>query len=200
MKSFFTQTDWTRIFRTGKAIYSLGELMRVSGLPLSSMRRAAQRLVQRGLILKLGKELYANSFFPPNLEEVAGVLYPPSYISLESALHIHGIMDQAPHMVTCVSLNKTKTFRTALGKIAYSHVKKELFFGYEIRNRYPLAQPEKAVLDFVYIQRRNGSIPPLDEWDWKVLNLEKVQGWAGAYPKTVALHIDTFIQFNEIQK
>jgi len=55
----FTQTDWTRIFRTGKTIYSLRELMRLSGLPISSMRRAAQRLVQKGLLLKLGKELYA---------------------------------------------------------------------------------------------------------------------------------------------
>ena len=120
MKAAFTQTDWTRIFRTGKAIYSLGELMRLSGLPVSSMRRAAQRLVQRGLFLKLGKELYANAFSPPSLEEVAGVLYPPSCISLESALHIHGIIGQAPHMVTCISVNKTKTFRTALGEIAYS--------------------------------------------------------------------------------
>ena len=174
--------------------------MRVSGLPVSSMRRAAQRLVQKGLLLKLGKELYANAFFPPSLEEVAGVLYPPSYISLESALHIHGIIEQAPHMVTCVSSNKTKTFRTALGEIAYSHVKKELFFGYEIKNRYPLAQPEKAALDYVYIQRRNGSVPALDEWDLKDLNLKKVREWAGAYPKTVALHIGKFVRFRNIRK
>jgi predicted transcriptional regulator of viral defense system len=99
----------------------------------------------------------------PALEEVAAVLYPPAYISLESALFMHGAMDQAPHLLTCVSTNKTRIFRTALGEIAYFHLKKELFFGYEMKDRTSLAWPEKSALDYIYLQRQNGIELSLNE-------------------------------------
>jgi len=193
MKKAFTQTDWTEVLRKGKSIYNFADLMRISRLPVISMRRAIQRLIQRGLLLKLGKELYANPFASPSLEEVAGVLYPPSYISLESALLMHGISEQIPQILTCVSTNKTKTFCTALGEIAYSHVKRELFFGYDIKDRFPLAWPEKAALDFVYIQRMNGLTPALDEWSWKNMDVNKIDNLAKSYPKTVRDHMNKFI-------
>ncbi len=193
MKRAFTQTDWTEVLRNGKSIYNFVELMRISKLPVLSMRRAIQRLLRKGLLLKLRKELYANPFVAPSLEEIAGVLYPPSYISLESALFMHGISEQAPHLLTCVSMNKTKTFRTALGEIAYFHVKRELFFGYEITDRFPLAWPEKAALDFVYIQRMNGLTPALDEWNWKNLDVDRMYSLATSYPKTVRNHMKKFI-------
>jgi hypothetical protein len=141
----------------------------------------------------LSKELYANPFAAPNLEEVASVLYPPSYVSLESALFMHGISEQAPHLLTCVSTNKTKTFRTDSGEIAYFHLKRELFFGYDITDRIPLAWPEKAALDFVYIQRQNGLKPSLDEWNWDSLNVDKMNSLARSYPETVKKHIKEFL-------
>lgn len=193
MKKAFTQTDWTEVLRNGKSIYNFAELMRISKLPVLSMRRAIQRLLRKGLLLKLRKELYANPFVAPSLEEIAGVLYPPSYISLESALFMHGISEQAPHLLTCVSMNKTKTFRTALGEIACFHVKRELFFGYEITDRFPLAWPEKAALDFVYIQRMNGLTPALDEWNWRNLDVDRMYSLATSYPKTVRNHMKKFI-------
>jgi len=195
MKRVFTQTDWTEVLRKGKSIYNLAELVRISRLPIASVRRAIQRLLGKGMLLRLGKELYANPFAAPSLEEVAGVLYPPSYISLESALFMHGISEQAPHILTCVSINKTKTFHTALGEIAYLHVKRELFFGYDITDRVPLAWPEKATLDFVYIQRMNGLTPSLDEWNLRNLDVDKMYSLAKAYPKTVRNHIKKFIPY-----
>ena len=189
MKKSFTQTDWTDVLRNGKSIYNIAELMRVSGLPISSLRRAIQRLLRRGLLLRLGRELYANPLNTPSLEEVAGVLYPPCYISLESALFMHGISEQIPQMLTCVSTNKTKTFITSFGEIAYLHVKHGLFFGYDITDRLPLAWPEKAALDYVYIQRMNGFAPSLDEWNLENLDLTKMYSLAISYPRTVRNHL-----------
>ncbi len=163
--------------------------MRLSGLSVSSLHRALHRLTKKGLLIKLGKGLYANSFVSPSLEEVAGILYPPSYISLESALFLHGILERTPHLVTCVTLNKTKTFRTALGEIAYFHIKSELFFGYQINDRLPIACPEKAALDFIYLQRQNGLEPSLDEWNWENLNLDKISSFLMAYPKTIQKYV-----------
>ncbi len=189
MTKAFTQSDWIQCLRKGKSVYSLTELMRISGLPLSSAKRAVQRLVKKGMLLKLGKQLYANSFSPPDLEKAAGLIYPPSYISLESALFMHGISEQVPQMLTCVSTNKTKTFHTALGEIGYFHIKEELFFGYNARDSVFTAQPEKAALDFVYIKRMNGLKPSLDEWHWMELDVAKLISTARLYPKTVRRHI-----------
>lgn len=193
MKKAFTQTDWIEVLRQGKSIYNFAELMRISRLPVTSVRRVIHRLLRKGLLLKLSKGLFANPFVSPSLEEVSGVLYPPCYISLESALFMHGVSVQTTHMLTCVTTNKTKTFRTALGEIAYSHVKKELFFGYDISDRLPLAWPEKAALDFIYIQRKNGLVPSLDEWNWENLDIDRMNSLAAVYPKTVKNYIKKFI-------
>lgn len=193
MKKAFTQSNWIEVLRKGKSIYNFAEFMRISMLPVPSLRRAIQRLLKKRLLLKLSKELYANPLAAPSLEEVASVLYPPSYVSLESALFMHGILEQAPHLLTCVSTNKTKTFRTDLGEIAYFHLKRELFFGYDITDRVPLGWPEKAALDFVYIQRQNGLTPSLDEWNWESLNVDKMNSLAKSYPETVKTHIKEFL-------
>lgn len=184
---------WIELLRGGKSIYNFAELLRLTGLSATSLRRAIYRLTSREALFKLGKGLYANSFHSPSLEEAAAVLYPPSYVSLESALFMHGVVEQVPYRVTCVSANKTKSFQTALGAVHYSHIKKELFWGYEFKDGIPLALPEKAALDFVYIQRQNGLNPSLDEWNWQYLELEKVFSLAGSYPKVVDMHLRKFV-------
>lgn len=185
MEGTFTQTKWLEVLRNGKPIFNFAELMRLTALSASSLRRAIHRLMQKGLIHKLGKGLYANSFNTPSLEEVACVLYPPAYISLESALFMQSILEQAPQIVTCVSMNKTKTFHTTLGDIAYHHIKRELFLGYKIDDRVLIALPEKAALDFIYLQRQNGLEPKFNEWNCENLNLDEINSSLRAYSKTM---------------
>jgi len=189
----FTQLKWVELLRGGKPIYTFAELLRLSGLSPSALRRALHRLKARGLVLRLGKGLYANSFSVPSLEEVAGWLYPPSYISLEYALFLHGVLDQAPHVVTCVTLNKTKTFHTELGEVSYFHIKSDLFFGYQVQDRIILAEPEKAALDFVYLQRKRGLEPPLDECNWVHVNPDRMRSLLSAYPKAVRRNLEKYL-------
>jgi len=193
MKNSFSQTDWVRVLRQGKSIYNFSELMRLSGLSAPSLRKAIHRLLKRKLLLRLKRQLYVNPFALPSLEEVAAVLYPPAYISLESALFMHGVMDQAPHLLTCVSPNKTRIFRTDLGEIAYYHIKKELFFGFEMRDQIALAWPEKAALDYIYLQRQNGIEPSLNEWNWENLDRNKLRQLATNYPQTVRKNLEDFL-------
>jgi hypothetical protein len=109
------------------------------------------------------------------------------------ALFMHGIVDQAPHIVHCATLNKTKSFPTALGEIAYFHIKTDLFFGYGAQDRMFLAAPAKAALDFVYIQRQNGLAPSLDEWSWNHLDRSRLQDMLSPYPATVKKHLARFM-------
>lgn len=192
MKVSFTLSNWFSVLKEGKKIYNLSELQRLSGLSSPALRRAVQRLREKKILFQLGKGLFANSFALPSLEEIPGFLYPPCYVSAESALFMHGIMEQAPHVLTCVTTNKTKTFETDLGEIQYLHVKNSLFFGYEITDQFPLASPEKAALDYVYIQRKNGVRPTLDEWNWENLDMHKLADLMTVFPRTVQNHIQEY--------
>jgi hypothetical protein len=181
----FSLQNWVNLLKQGKGIYSRAELQRLTGLSIAALDRALTRLCQARFLIRLGKSFYANGFNPPALEEAAALLYPPAYVSLESALFMHGVLQQAPHVLTCVTINKTKVFHTGLGEIVYSHLKPELFFGYGARDRIVLAEPEKAALDFVYLQMQNGFLPALDEWNWEHLNLPRLEAMMQNYPATV---------------
>ena len=92
----------------------------------------------------------------------------PSYISLQSALFIHGMLSQIPAAVTAVSLARTKTYSTRFGKIEIHHLDRELFGVYELAGKYSikLAVPEKALIDLLYLKvaprGRKGRLPEIE--------------------------------------
>ena len=195
MKKSFTLPDWIAHLKSGKDIYHSKELERLSGLSKEALHRALQRMRKNKIIFKIGKGLYANSFHVPQLEQIGGYLYSPSYISLESALFHHGVIEQAPFVLTCVTTNKTKRFHTDLGEIHYSHLKQKHFFGYTFEGQFPLASPEKAAIDYVYLQLKAGNKPPLDEWNWENLETGIIEDIWKEYPKSVKTYFSKFAAF-----
>ena len=77
----------------------------------------------------------------------------PCYISLQSALYLHGIISQIPQRVYAVSAARTRLFRTPLGAVSIHHVKPSFFRGFEVNARtgIAMATPEKALVDFLYL-------------------------------------------------
>jgi predicted transcriptional regulator of viral defense system len=122
-------------------------------------RNNLTRWCRKGLLVKLRNEHYA---FPeyrqvPNFAQyVANQIYKPSYISLQSALSIYGMIPEEVVQLTSVSTLKTAHFTNPFGIFHYQNVKDNLYFGYEI-SAIPdgkgvlLATPEKALLDLLYL-------------------------------------------------
>lgn len=112
---------------------------------------------KQGHIVKLRNGLYAFEEKIPDLvpEEVAGRLYGPSYISLEKALSIYAFIPEMVYAVTSVTPKITRNFNNKIGRFIFRHIKPGFFFGYKSlkngRHEYLLAEPEKALLDFVYL-------------------------------------------------
>ena len=77
----------------------------------------------------------------------------PSYISLQSALYYHGMISQIPTVTYAVSLARTRRFDTPLGVVSIHHVDPSFFFGFKSAGAQdaPLAVPEKALLDVLYL-------------------------------------------------
>lgn len=120
------------------------------------------RWVGQGKIIRLKKGLYtlARNYrtAEPSALALAQLLYRPSYISLEWALSTYGLIPEASGTITSVTSLKTAHFKNASGHFMYRHVKPVYFFGYVQQNipvSHWIAEPEKALLDFIYL-----SIPP----------------------------------------
>lgn len=183
----------TKLRRSGGNFLSLSTLSQLLELPLASARVAARRLEKRGILSRVGPALYANLLAEPSLEQLAVLLWPPSYISLEWALAYHGVITQKPHEMTCVTLQRPRRVRTALGTLSYCHLSKALFFGFRKVSLRPdvqtwLADPEKALLDWIYLRRRAGEAISLEEIDPRACRPRRLARYARLFP--------TFVQAN----
>lgn len=100
------------------------------------------------------------------LFQIANVLTRPSYISLESALSYYRFIPEQSFSVTSVTTLKTNHYETPKGSFLYQSVKPSLFFGYQVipSNKRPilLAEPEKAVLDFLYLHPELKDVSDID--------------------------------------
>lgn len=117
------------------------------------------RWVEKKKLVRLRRELF---LFPEvKIDELvlANFIYRPSYISLESALNYYGIIPDVVQNITSVSPVTTRTFRTGRGVFIYSKIVKHLYFGWQTAKdsrsdfEFSIAEPEKALLDYVYIRR-----------------------------------------------
>lgn len=86
---------------------------------------------------------------------VANKIYAPSYISLEMALRHYDLIPEEVFLITSVSTKKAMNFTTPVGNFSYRCIKPALFFGYRLVDfsgkKLLLAEPEKAVLDYLYL-------------------------------------------------
>ena len=59
----------------------------------------------------------------------------PAYVSLQTALHRHGLIEQIPEVVYAVSLAKTQKVKTKVGTFSIHHMAPEVFGGFEETER-----------------------------------------------------------------
>ena len=136
---------------------------------------------QKKYIQKLKNGLYVISERAKNLkmETIAFNLYQPSYISLEWALFKYGLIPEIVFNPTSVTAKTTRTFKNNFGLFSYRHLKKELFFGYrkisENGRIYLIAEPEKALLDYLYLNSPKIKTPEdIEELRFNEIEIEKL--------------------------
>jgi predicted transcriptional regulator of viral defense system len=107
---------------------------------------------------------------------IANKIYWPSYISLETAFSHYGWIPEAVFTLTSISTRKTQVFDTPFGQFRYASIKPSLFFGYQLLYHegygIKIAEPEKALLDFLYLSPHIASLSDLEGLR---LNLEQIR-------------------------
>lgn len=115
------------------------------------------RWIKKGYLIRLKNGIYAFRREKEKLrgEDIAFLLYQPSYLSLESALAWYGFIPEIVYAYTSVTAKTTRTFDNAWGRFIYRHVRSDLYWGYVTmkseHGTFLMAEPEKALLDYFYL-------------------------------------------------
>lgn len=83
----------------------------------------------------------------------------PAAISMLTALHLHGMIEQIPQVVDVVSTAMTKKIKTPAANYVIHQMNHALFVGYEYYQEegdFLIASPEKALFDCAYFSARKG--------------------------------------------
>jgi predicted transcriptional regulator of viral defense system len=139
-----------------------------------SLRISLFRLGKKKIIKRICRGFYANPFNLPTLEEISAQIYQPSYISLESALYSYGILSQIPQVLTCVTTRLPHTFRTNFGVIEYRQIKKRFFWGFIEKEGFLIAEAEKALLDYLYLNKKEVGVR-LSDLNLSVVDMGKLR-------------------------
>ncbi len=88
-------------------------------------------LLKKGLIIRIKKGLYifGDEYRrkPYSREILANLIYGPSYISLDFALHYYGLIPERVEALTSVTTGRSRRFSTPVGLFTYRKIPLEAF-------------------------------------------------------------------------
>ena len=112
-----------------------------------------RRLQRQGFLTHLarGRWVLARKLSPLSLPEHLAAPYP-AYISLQSALFHHGLIEQVPAVIYAVTFGRTRRVATPTATVSLHHLPADLFSGFELNpDGAKMAIPEKALFDLLYL-------------------------------------------------
>jgi hypothetical protein len=121
------------------------------------------RAVKQGEVMRLKPGYYCLApdyrKSHPHPFVVAAVLHSPSHISLESALSHHGLIPEAVHLVSSVTWQRSRSFKTPLGHFSFQRVPaKNPRAGVKAIKVDPngwafVGTPLRAIADLIYLRK-----------------------------------------------
>ncbi len=148
------------IKKLGRSVFTSHELAAISGKSSSTIVQSLNRLARQGLLTKIYCGVWAEPG-PRALStfEVIPHLFPRQrvYVSFISALHLHGIVEQIPQVITLASTSHSNIIRTKAGVFSIHQIAPTFFDGfdwYKGDGNFLIAEPEKALIDSLYLSSR----------------------------------------------
>jgi predicted transcriptional regulator of viral defense system len=156
---------------------------------------------QKGYLIKLTNKWYvfSNVVITDGLNYlISNSICQPSYISLETALSFHELIDSksianyskditseisklnppnsskllGENIIQAITKHKTVIYQNDRGTYSYRKIKPEFYFGFDIveidGKPIQMAHPEKALIDFLYFNAALNSISKLTSISWNM--------------------------------
>jgi predicted transcriptional regulator of viral defense system len=159
---------YARLRKLGVPAISTADAASVLGRDTDGANKTLRRLAASGLVAPVCRGLWslAPMIDPLLLPDFLTAPWP-SYVSLQTALYHHGLIEQIPAVVYAVSLDRTRRIRTRFGTFSIHRVAPEVFGGFDVGDAgMKLARPEKALFDVFYLSatrsRQFAALPELE--------------------------------------
>ena len=175
-----------------RPVFTTHELATFSGKSFSTTVQALSFLEREGFVFKIYRGIWAevgDERLSPFT--VIPFLLPRqrAYVSFISALHLYGIIEQIPQVITLASTAHTKIIRTKIGVFSIHQITPLFFDGfgwYKGGGSFLIAEAEKALVDSLYLSARRkkqfGYFPELHFP--KSFRFKKAKAWAQKIPDT----------------
>jgi hypothetical protein len=142
------------IYRNPRTVFRINDISLLTGKEKNdALYKILHYYVKSGKLLNPRKGFYAKEGYKP--EELACLLYPPTYISLEYVLQRTGIIFQYDSAITSVSYLARET-EIDSQTFRYRRIKGEILVntaGIILNSNINIATPERAFLDMLYLNK-----------------------------------------------
>lgn len=141
-----------RIRELGVPSFETRDVSALLGVSPANASVLLARLARAGLVTKLarGKWLAGRAAVETVAEQVAAP--HPAYVSLQSALFRHGLVEQVPAITYAITLGRARMVKTPAGTVSLHRMPPELFGGFAVgAGGEKLATAEKALFDLAYL-------------------------------------------------
>ena len=182
----------TYIKKLRKPLFTTFELSSLSGKSSSVVTQSLNHLEKNGLVLKVYSGIWAeagNVSLSPYTAIPYLFIRQRAYVSFLSALHLYGIIEQIPQVITLASTVHTRTIHTKLGVFSVHRLSPKFFSGfgwYKGEGSFLIAQPEKALIDSLYLsackKKQFGHFPELRFP--KTFSFKKAKDFARSIPNS----------------
>jgi len=186
--------EWLNFFRKHKqkTVFTLADLSQLTGIKKNILSVELNRLTKSNLLQRAAKDFYENPFNPPTIEETAMVKRHPSYLSMEYALSQQGILSQRACTLTLITTKIPRIYKTKDITLEYHQISRTLFWGYKKQGIIQIAEPEKALLDLIYIRnlknkemKINDLKSMINDMNLEELDKNKLIEYSKKYPKNM---------------
>lgn len=168
----------------GKDVFSLTDLKKLFPGE-SNLKNSIKRLKDTHVIASVTRGLYRQADKSIDIEKLANQIYYPSYLSFESILFKHGVINQGPYKITLATTRHSKKLNLDNISCEYIQIKPSLFFGFNLIDGLYLADVEKALLDELYLIALGKKILNISEWNLNNLDQNKIKKYLSSYPNKV---------------
>lgn len=144
-------------------IFTTAEVARLAGVSNQEASRSLGKLADEAGIQRVRRGLWALTGHP-DFSPFAVVPYllspaDEAYVSLLSALNLHGMIEQLPRRVQVISTARRGNLETPVGTFEFHRIAEPLFGGfapYGTLRQFDIATQEKALFDLLYLSAQKG--------------------------------------------
>lgn len=176
---------YEQLLSVGKRYLTSKEIARLLEIKPGSRSVVLSRLVKRKVLRRLRRNLYEVALKPSDILEAANTIYQPSYLSFTYCLGKIGILNQIAYEIEFATPKKTKRLELRDRRVIFRQIAKKLFFGYVLKDNIFMAQPEKALLDTLYIKSKGLTGLNEAELNLKSLSKEKLLAMSKKFPPSI---------------